>query len=62
MGRSTSFSVSPGVLTDFPTLVASRDVKRIKAAILERYGFDVTDQYAADLLVFVEELTNVQRG
>ncbi len=41
--------------------VAAGDVTRVKAAILDRYGFVVNDQYAADLVAFVEELTREPR-
>lgn len=33
-----------------------RDVKRMKAVILEKYGFEPTDRYCLDLMAFVERM------
>lgn len=40
--------------------VAGADVEAFKAAVLEKYGFSPSDQYAADFVAFVEALR--QRG
>lgn len=37
-----------------------RDVETVRAAIRETYGFEVTAQYAADLVSFIEEVTREQ--
>lgn len=33
----------------------------VQAALLEKYGFEVTAQFAADLIVFVEECMSLER-
>jgi hypothetical protein len=44
----------------FYSLTASRNVETVKRMIRNKYGFEVTDQYAADLIAFVEALTDGQ--
>jgi deferrochelatase/peroxidase EfeB len=39
-------------------VVALEDVASIQAAIRENYGFQVSEQYAADLIAFVDAMTN----
>lgn len=46
---------SPSIIRE---LAASGNVELVKAAILRKYGIEVTDQYAADLIMFVEEMTS----
>lgn len=41
-----------------PRLVSAREVKKVRAAILREYGFEVTDRYAADLVAFVDAMTS----
>lgn len=43
-----------------PVIVAvtkSKDIERVKNEIHEKYGFWVTDTYAADLIAFVDAMT-----
>ena len=40
--------------------IQEQDVALIKAAILEKYGFEVTDEYAADFIRFVADLIEEQ--
>lgn len=44
------------------SLTASRDVQVIQQVIKQRYGFLPSPDYCADLIDFVEELTDGQRG
>ena len=39
-----------------------RDVESVQRDLSAKYGFDVTPEYAADLIAFVEELTGEPRG
>lgn len=48
------------VIKKFASLTASRNVDVIKAVIKDKYGFDCSNKYAADLIAFVEALTDGQ--
>lgn len=37
------------------------DVERVKAEILKKYGFEVTDEYCRDLVAFVEQMLEMTR-
>lgn len=39
------------------TIVASKDTERVKAEIHAKYGFWVTNEYARDLIAFVDAMT-----
>ena len=43
-----------------PSLTASRDAATIQRVIREKYGFEPTLAYCADLIDFVEALTDGQ--
>lgn len=38
------------------TLVKSKEVERVKTAIVDKYGFLPTDEYCRDLIAFVEQM------
>lgn len=46
---------SPSTIRDAPETLR-QDIELVKDAIRIRYGFDVTDVYAADFVAFVEAL------
>lgn len=46
---------SPSFIRD---VVSLRDAKKVRAAIIKKYGRCFTLAYAADLVAFVEALTN----
>lgn len=43
------------------TIAKHKDVERVKAEIYKKYGFQVTDEYALDLIAFVEQMTHDAR-
>lgn len=40
------------------SIAETRNIETVKKAIKAKYGFDVTDEYARDLIQFVENMTN----
>lgn len=62
MGRSgtnLSTPVAPAI-ERIASLTASRDIEVIKAVIKQKYGFEPTNAYCADLIAFIEALTDGQ--
>lgn len=41
-------------------IAKTKDVERVKAEILKHYHFEVSDQYALDLIAFVDALVHVE--
>lgn len=49
-------------LSDSPIArIAMGEVAKVKAAIIETYGFEPTEEYCRDLIRFVETLIREQR-
>lgn len=61
MAGSNADRISP--LADSPiTRIANMgEVVKVKAAIIETYGFEPTEEYCRDLIRFVETLIREQR-
>jgi hypothetical protein len=45
-----------------PELTASKDVAKVRDELAATYDMFVSDQFAADLIRFVEEMTREPRG
>jgi len=53
-------SILPSPVTTFNSLTASRDALTVQRTIEQRYGFTPTLRYCADLVSFVEALSDGQ--
>ena len=58
--EETAFGSIPDALSTISSLTASRDALAVQRTIEQRYGFTPTLRYCADLVAFVEALTDGQ--
>lgn len=49
--RKSHIEADPGAL---PTLVSSREAKKVRARLREKYGDQISDELAADLIAFTD--------
>lgn len=55
-----AFGSTPSSVLRIPSLTASRDAATVQRVIAEKYGFVPSLAYCADLVAFVEALTDGQ--